>query len=134
VLIPQILLEFVVLDFGLGPAALTTDLEQVVASAVVRCTVQEVKHEMQNDEVGVVTGDEFGLIQDTLDLGVDIDQQIVIFGHLVVTVVLLTLGPAAEVVATNCEDDVDDPLARELGVLLGVGEVLLHLGVVGRLR
>ncbi len=46
----------------------------------------------------------------------------------------MLLGPEAEVVASNCEDDVDDPLARELGVLLGIGEVRLHLGVVGRLR
>ncbi len=60
--IPHILLELVVLDLGLSPAALTADLEQVVSSTMARYTVQEVKHEMQNDEVGVVTGDEFGLI------------------------------------------------------------------------
>jgi len=57
----------------------------------------------------------------------------VVRSHFLVTVVLHSLGPAAEVVATDRVHDVDDPLPRELGVLFGVGEVRFHLGVVGRL-
>ncbi len=51
-------------------------------------------------------------------------------GHLLVAPVLLPLRPPCEVVPSDREDDVDDPLARELGVLPGFGQVRLHFGVV----
>ena len=65
--IPHLLLESVVLQLGLGPTALAADLEQLVAGAVARCTVHEVKHKMDSDEEMGLTADELAAVEHFLD-------------------------------------------------------------------
>ena len=85
-----------------------------MAATVVHWSHTDESHESVPDEEGSLTTDLVALFKHLLDLGVDGDEHVVVGGHLLVAVVLLSLGPRPKVVAADCEDDVDDPLTGEL--------------------
>ena len=85
-----------------------------MAAAMAHYSNIDASHNAFRDEGGSLTADLVALFKHLLDLGVDGDEHVVVGGHLLVAVVLLSLGPRPKVVAADCEDDVDDPLTREL--------------------
>ncbi len=51
-------------------------------------------------------------------------------GKLVVACILLVHGPLREVITSNCVHNVDEPLARKVVPLIGIGQELIDLWVV----
>ena len=64
--------------------------------------------------------------EDLRDLWVEVDEQVVRLGHLVVPIKDPVLGPLMELFAENREGDVDDPLPRQPVHVFLVGEPILH--------
>lgn len=85
-----------------------------MAAAMAHYSNIDASHNAFRDEGGSLTADLVALFKHLLDLGVDGDEHVVVGGHLLVAVVLLPLGPHSEMGAADCEDDINEPLAREL--------------------
>ena len=85
-----------------------------MAAAVAHWSDTDALHKPLWGKEGSLTADLIALIKDPLDLWVDGNEHVVVGGHFLIAIILLALGPVAEVGATDCEDGVDYPLAREL--------------------
>ena len=131
--LPGLSFHLGILHLGLRPPSLGAGLQQLMAGAVAHYADTDASHKPMGNEVDVLTADLVALLEHPFDLWVDGYKHVVVSGHSLVAVVLLPLGPHSEVVAADGEDDVDEPLTRQLRELLGVGEVLLHLWVVSGL-
>ena len=83
-----------------------------------------------NDE-HALTADGLGLLEDSGDLGIDVDHQVLLDGDLLVAFVHLRLHPLREEVLEDGGADVGDPLLGRLGQLeLGLWQVFVHADVV----
>ena len=128
--LPGLSLHLGVLHLGLRPPSLGADLQQLMATTVAHYADTDASHKPLGDEGDSLTANLVTLLKHPFDLWVHGYKHVIVSGHLLVAVVLLPLGPFSEVVAAYGEDDVDNPLARQLCPLLGVREVLLHLWVM----